>query len=327
MKKIYIIFITFCALAGVISCESDNGYNISTSIDKYETGENIRISNIAFHSNNTGLLCGGEKNSSGSIYKTTDGGETWTLCFHSDSLSVNDIFYLSDSIVYACGDSLLFLKSADAGDSWEIINMDNLPYEEYKVPYNSVYAFSENKIYLTGGEHYNKGLWSKTETGNYSWTHDTYDNQFNSMCFVSEYVGFFGGYGILIVTEDGGNTFDYIDLGSNNFTDLETDQNLTVYALSDSGTLYETTDLGYNWNTLINDSSEEFTDMDFGKNLSVICGKDGCIYLRYTNQSAWSKAGNIPAVNFYCSYVKDNDEVVLGSDNGVVYILNHKRTI
>ncbi len=328
MKKIFPVILIFSIIVGFISCETEpnNNNDIAVTILNININDSMKISQIVFNDVNTGFLCGGDKNISGSIYKTIDGGDSWTKCYHNDSLSVNDVFFLNDNVLFACGDSLLLLKSTDAGNTWETIRLDNLPYESYNVPYNSVLAFSEDKIYITGGEHYNKGLLSKTESGNYPWTHKTYDNQFNSMCFVSEYVGFFGGYGILLVTEDGGNNYDYIDLGNNDFVDLEIDNNLTVYALSDAGVLYSTSDLGYNWNTLIDDNKSEFTDMHFGDNLAVVCGRNGAVYLKYQNQVIWTKPNNIPSVNFYCSFAKSNDEVFLGSDNGNIYILNHRRT-
>lgn len=327
MKNLFFVIVGFCALATLVSCEDENENNNNTvKVDKFQISENLRIRSIEFISNTTGLLCCGEKNTSGSIYRTTDGGETWNRSFHSDSLSVNDVFYLNDTIVFACGDSLLFLKSKDGGNTWFVTELPNLPYEEYYVPYNSVYANSEENIFLIGGEHYYKGLWSETETGAYPWIHDSYDNQFNSMCFVSEYVGFFAGYGILIVTEDGGNTFDDIDLYGNDFVDLEIDKYLTVYALSDYGILYSTTDLGYNWTTEIDEYDTEFTDMYFGDNVSVVCGKSGIVYLRKENENSWTLTEGIPEVDFYSSFVKDNDEIVLGAANGEIYILNHKRT-
>lgn len=326
MKKLIPIIIAIIIIAIFTACDNENDYNFSITAKKYQISESVRICSISFKDNNEGLLCGGAKNGSGIIYKTLDGGENWTMVFHSDSLSVNDVFYLDDSVVYACGDSLLFLKSINGGNTWEIITLSNYPYQEYYVPYNSVYANSEENIFIVGGEHYNKGLWSETETGNYPWIHDSYDNQFNAMCFVNQYVGFFGGYGILIVTEDGGNTFDDIDLYGNNFVDLETDNNLVVYALSDYGILYSTTDLGYNWTTEINDYKSEFTDMCFAENLAVVCGKNGKMYLKNTTQNEWKIINDIPKVDYYCSFIKENEEIVLGSDNGEIYIFNHKRT-
>lgn len=325
-KNIYLILIICFALAVFSSCEKENNYSPKLTYDKFIIPGGMNIKSVDFISNNIGLVCGGSKNDSGSIYKTVDGGESWAMVFHSDSLSVNDVFYLNDSVVYACGDSLMLLKSVNGGNTWDLITLGNIPYQEYNVPYNSVYAHSENNICLVGGEHFNKGLWSETETGNYPWIHDSYDNQLNAICYVSEYVGFFGGYGILLVTEDGGNTFDNIDLSGNDFIDLEVDRNKTVYALSETGILYSTTDLGYNWTKEIDNNNAKFTDMSFGQNNSVICGKNGLLYTRKVSHFKWSKAEDLPKVNFNCSFVKDNDEIVIGSENGEIYIFNRKRT-
>lgn len=307
------------------ACDKDNNIDYQPKINEYQVGEDITICDIEFISDEFGLLCGGAKNDFGSIYKSTDGGETWTQTFRSDTLSVNDIFFLNDSVIYACGDSLMVLKSIDGGNNWVIIELPNVPWEDYYVPYNCIYANNEANIFAVGGEHYNKGLLSETEDGNLHWSHVSYDNQFNSICFVSEYVGFFGGYGILLVTEDGGNTFDYIDLEGNDFVDVETDKYNTVYALSENGFLYSTNDLGYNWNTEISSFQGGFNDLHFNQSIGIVCGNDGIIYRKETGISSWTKLKDVIDFNLHSVFVKPNGEVLIGAENGKVLMLDKKR--
>ena len=307
------------------ACDDESNIEYQPKITEFQVNEDISIVDIEFVSDEVGLLCGGAKNDFGSIYKSIDGGETWLPTFRSDTLSVNDIFYLNDSVVYACGDSLMVLKSYDGGDNWEIIDLSNLPWESYYVPYNCIYANSESNIFALGGEHYNKGLYSETESYNSNWTHTSYDNQFNTICFLSEYVGFCGGYGILMVTEDGGNTFDYIDLEGNDFVDIEVNIYNTVYALSENGYLYSSNDLGYNWNNEIISYQGGLNDMHFSESLGIVCGNNGIIYRKQTNESTWAKLNDVTDYNLYSVFVKSNGEVVLGAENGKVLILDKKR--
>lgn len=330
MKLLNIFIITLFIIAGLflVSCENDNEeYTNNTSIDKISIPESIRIRNITFNTDNNGLLCAGIKNTIGSIYKSNDGGNSWNRTYHSDSLSVNSLFYLNDTIVFACGDSLMLLKSVDAGENWDLINLTNYPLVDYYVPYYDIHANSEENIFVVGGEHFNKGIWSKTETGGYPWTHDTYDNQFYTMCWVSDYVGFFAGYGIIIVTEDGGNTFDYIDFEDDFFVDMEVDKNGIVYAVSDRGILYSTNDLGYNWTTEIDDYYATFVDMYIGEEKSVICGWKGVVYVKNNENTSWSELENMPNIDFYCTYINSQNEIFLGTNNGEIYILNKKRSV
>jgi photosystem II stability/assembly factor-like uncharacterized protein len=320
------LLITFLILTIVfISCDEQDEYDATVSVDKISIADTIRIRTIVFNGGDNGLLCGGNKNTSGSIYSTDDGGHNWIRKYHSDSLSVNSLFYLNDSVVFACGDSLMILKSIDGGQNWDIVNLDNYPFDEYYVPYHEIYANSEENIFAIGGEDYYKGLWSETETGNYPWTHDSYDNELASICFVSEYIGFFGGYGIMFVTEDRGNTFDYIDFEDEFFVDMEADEFGNVYAVSDRGLLYFSSDLGYNWSEEINDYYAEFTDLSLGEETSVVCGWDGIVYIKTKDSEKWTKTEDVPKLNYYCSCVNARNEIFLGSDNGEIYILNKKR--
>lgn len=329
MKSLFNITTIVLLLAGIIfvfsGCDDENNIEYKPKLTEYNVEESITICDIEFVSDQIGLLCGGEKNDFGSIYKSFDGGETWVQTYSSDSLSVNDIFFLNDTIVYACGDSLMILKSIDSGDNWEIMDLSNLPWEDYYIPYNCIFAINESNIFAVGGEHYNKGLLSETEEGNLHWSHSSYDNQFNTICFVSEYVGFFGGYGILMVTEDGGNTFDYIDLEGNDFVDIETNKYNTVFALSENGILYSTNDLGYNWNTEIRSYKGGFNDIHFNESFGIVCGNNGIIYRKESNEMSWTILKDVTNYNLHSVFVKSNGEVVIGTENGKVLMLDKKR--
>lgn len=326
LNNISLLLLVVALMFVFTACDDENNIEYKPKLTEYQIDEDIIICDIEFISDEIGLLCGGEKNNFGSIYKTIDGGETWLQTFRSDTLSVNDIFFLNDSIVYACGDSLMVLKSIDGGDNWETLALSNLPWEDYYVPFNCIFANDQSNIFAVGGEHYNKGLLSETEDGNVHWTHTSYDNQFNSICFVSEYVGFFAGYGILLVTEDGGNTFDFIDLEGNDFVDIETNIYNTVYALSENGILYSSSDLGYNWNTEINSYQGGFNDLHFNESIGIVVGNNGIIYRKETNGMTWIKLKDVTDYNLHAVFVKSNGEVVIGAENGKVLMLDKKRT-
>jgi photosystem II stability/assembly factor-like uncharacterized protein len=326
MKIFTLFFIVVTLIVSLSSCEEKIEDTQLPSIDIITLPESLIVSKIEFVNLTKGFLCGGQKNEYGSIYMTQDGGENWSKCFASDSLSVNDFYFLNDSVGFACGDSLMLLKTVDGGSNWSIVNLSNYPFEEYKNPYNAVYANSETNIFLVGGEHYNKGIYTETEVGGYPWYHESFDNQFNALCFVDESIGFFGGYGILIVTEDGGNTFDYIEFEGENFVDLEVDNNGAVYAVSDQGYVYYSEDLGYNWSTIVDDFDATFSDLSIGENLSVVCSTNGKVYFSYDETSYWEEFIGVPEQSYYCTFVNSKNEVFLGSDGGKIYILDKKRT-
>lgn len=307
-----------------LSCSENSVDDINLRIEKIKLNENIRINSITFRSPEEGILCGGIKNTLGCIYKTIDAGKTWQLKFKSDSLSVRDVFYLNDSTVFACGDSMLLLISHNAGDSWQIYKFENFPYDEYRVPYKNIHAFSDKKVILVGGEHFEKGLISKTETGNYPWTHVSHDNEFNSLCFVSDYVGFICGYGVVMVTEDGGNNFEYLDLGNGDFMDIEY-SNGDVYVLENSGTIHLSSDLGYTWFIDSNFWKDGFYDMAFGRDFVVVVGTNSKAYLKYFSQGQWKKIAGLDSDNFYSCYINSENVIYIGSDKGNLYILNRKR--
>lgn len=306
------------------SCENDRREQVSLNIEKIKLDSDFRINKIIFINNELGFLCGGHKNNSGYIYKTTDGGKTWQLKYNCDSLSIRNLYYVSDSLVLACGDSMLLVNSFNAGESWQVYKFANFPFEAYRVPYNDVYVKDTKKIILAGGEHFEKGLLSKTETGNYPWIHDSYDNQFNSMHFINEYVGIICGYGIALITEDGGNTYRYVDLGSDDFVDVEF-VNGEIYILGNSGIIYKSSDLGNNWIKEINLSSKGYTDHSIGNEFKIAVGLGGKAFLSYNYDLNWMEISNMPKQDFYTCFIRKDNIVFIGSDKGEIVVLNRIR--
>ena len=306
------------------SCESHRRERVSLNIEKIKLDNDFRINKIIFINKDLGFLCGGNKNNNGYIYKTTDGGNSWQLKYRCDSLSIRDIYYVSDSLILACGDSMLLLNSFNTGESWQVFKFANFPYEAYKVPYNAVYAKDLKKIVLAGGEHFEKGLLSKTETGNYPWVHDSYDNQFNSLHFVNEYFGIICGYGIVLLTEDGGNTYSFVDLGADDFVDVEF-VNGEVYILGSSGIIYKSSDLGYNCIKEINLILKGYNDLSIGEEFKIAVGLGGKAFLKYNNDLNWMEISNMPKQDYYTCFIREDNVVFIGSDKGEIVVLNRGR--
>jgi photosystem II stability/assembly factor-like uncharacterized protein len=54
----------------------------------------------------------------GYVYKSIDGGASWTAAYSAGAVDINAIAGLSDGTVYAVGNSNLIVKSEDGGTSW-----------------------------------------------------------------------------------------------------------------------------------------------------------------------------------------------------------------
>lgn len=150
------------------------------------------------------VLFGGEN---GYIWKSTDGGVSATLMDEGvvTSGDINDIQFLTDEVVYACGAGNTLKKSSNSGTSWTAIT---LPAAKAADDVATVWAFNENLIlvgYGTVG-----GLYYTTDAG-VTWNNDasiaattTINGISVCDCGVVYAAGASGGVGVLYRNVDGG---------------------------------------------------------------------------------------------------------------------------
>ena len=110
MKKLLLILL--CLPLIFSSCEKEE--KDSSTFNTINLGNNDSINNPI----NQGLK-GYATHYNGGTYKTTNGGESWTLKFHD---SFDDIDFIDENLGYASHllDGLTY-KTLDGGETWEII--------------------------------------------------------------------------------------------------------------------------------------------------------------------------------------------------------------
>lgn len=89
---------------------TDGGNSWSPNMNSYS------ITSVDFVSTTVGFACGG----SGTIYKTIDGGSTWSLLNSGITASLEDIHFISPTEGWASGYSGVILHTTDAGVNWTL---------------------------------------------------------------------------------------------------------------------------------------------------------------------------------------------------------------
>jgi hypothetical protein len=70
---------------------------------------------IHFSTTSNGYAIGDQ----GKIYKTTNGGDNWTVTTHSSNVYMTGITFLNENEGYICGYSGVILKTTNAGTTWD----------------------------------------------------------------------------------------------------------------------------------------------------------------------------------------------------------------
>ena len=264
----------------------------------------------------------------GEIYRTTDGGQEWTLVYSyvidpilSGPGWFDGIRVLNDDVAVALGDgtgegNLHFVRSIDKGATWtEITGVD--------------YLYASQAIYTWGTAVWNNGesVWftGTNSSSDTAYVYRSYDagvnwesyevstdcgREIRGITFINDTdgmaVGRNGGAdesvdGIPFVTKDGGETWDLVDSpvttadGWVNSVAMVPGTN-RIMAFCDYGEVFFTDDLGDNWTPVPVASAlsgcdfvgSVVLDNDFGYFFTYNSTSNPGKVVRYTNQSAGS---------------------------------------
>ena len=126
----------------------------------------------------------------GSVYKTVNGGNSWTTnSLGSENDMINSMFFTDRDTGFAVGFTAGIMYYTDnGGNTWSQINTG------FTNPLYSVYFTSHNIGYAVGGDGYSTGTIIKTSDGGNTWTQATSTNlTFNCVQFPDANTGYAAG--------------------------------------------------------------------------------------------------------------------------------------
>ncbi|MEA2374132.1 MAG: hypothetical protein QOD53_595, partial [Thermoleophilaceae bacterium] len=206
-----------------------------------------------FTDDDTGIAAIG----AGVIYRTKDGGSTWTLVANPPR-EIRGLWFTDASNGYAVGDDDLAIKTSDGGQSWQ-----SLPKPPTKDDLVSIRCADQNTCLITTRQAHE--LLRTTDGG----AHFTSISPATQKLFAAAYASHsravaLGQSGTTVVSDDSGDTFSRIggDLGGS-FTDLRASSSSVAYAFGPAGSLARTTDGGATWLEMDAATSDRVVDVSF----------------------------------------------------------------
>ncbi|MDP3829681.1 MAG: T9SS type A sorting domain-containing protein [Ignavibacteriaceae bacterium] len=243
--KILFIFLTFLLMSDIAVPQ---WYPIGTN----NSGFFVIVS---FANENTGW---GVRNDPMRIFKTVDGGGTWSIKYQPTA-PITSIFFLDEQIGWFSTIQGNLFYTSDGGDNWAI-RFSGLYWHM-----EDIYFFDSLNGIAAGND--GAGTIFKTTDGGSNWQLVHQEEQGTALNFLNNSIGWCGSFGKLLKTTNDGENWNLLPgvisgrIGKVNFL-IESIGWLSSY---DNDSLYFTSDGGNSWITrLTNVVDFYFTDLNYG---------------------------------------------------------------
>jgi photosystem II stability/assembly factor-like uncharacterized protein len=246
MKRHFLLF--FILLTGV-GCKKEQVELIP--FKKIDTGLQGNLYVLA-RLNNHKILAAGGHAGNGRVLISEDNGNSWQLLAGETEGAITALA-IADSLTWYAGTSTAFAyKTQDGGTHWEKLWV-NTPYPpQYRKPVRRI-AKTDNStfFFVLGGDFEAGGIWKTPDAGT-TWKAHTFNFELRDMVFANPYTGVACGYGNMIMTTDGGETWTYSPCSNGYFMKLNYDENKKWWAVSFNGGVYSTASPAYGWSEKLN---------------------------------------------------------------------------
>jgi photosystem II stability/assembly factor-like uncharacterized protein len=273
-NRVAMVLIMSC---GLLACNKDDVARSGRSWTKLQTGTTQDIV-VEFANENLGLIAGGD------IFRTTNGGSTWSKTFTGSS---GKTFLALDMIdaenAVAVGTGIIY-KTEDSGQSWQSLASPVINGTFWGVAFVTrmvgFVAEGSGKIY-------------KTTDGGVSWTNpgSIATPPLIYIRFVDTNLGFAsGGSGTILKTADGGNTWNTVPYSSAQVTGIYFVDASVGYAFEHNGSVKKTVNGGASWSNQTSGVNTALRAMKFfDVNNGFAVGDSGVILSTTNGGTTWTK--------------------------------------
>jgi len=264
------------------------------------------------------FVCGGDKSGQGFIYRSTNQGNTWERVLKTENLSVNAMFYSPDAGYWAGGDSISLWRSED-GINWTQNPEAPCYWSNCRNPYHAVHVWKQHLFFGVGGEYFQRGITSRSTTGNSYWVQLYWPNQFNDLLVASKGDGehvYIAGYAMVLHSSDSAQNFSDMNMREKNYIAIRQNSK-GIFMLSEDGSVFQLEQDAWEH---VSASAGRFRDMDFNTREGLVAGDDGRVFRvnllgREPRLYAFPDGKNLSAVKGI------NDDFLIGTRSGNLYYL------
>lgn len=309
----FYFLIFFCAF---ITCR----HSETLEYKKYESGVNTNLYSIAWQNQSTIIIAGGKTWYESTIVKSSDKGIHWKQ-LPIDGRGIYSICKDKTENIYGCGlDKKIYLVK-DQAASYNLFG-------DY-IFFRSMAAWSSKNMFMCGGEAFRIGYIYKVslEDNNLTKVFEI-ERELNVIHVFDSLKWLAAGFGIVLSTNNGGMSWDTVDVSGDHFTDICFIQDSIGYLCGIGGSIFKTRNYGKSW-TILRDASSAFISNEpfhcicfKDENNGFVAGESGIVWKTEDGGKNWNQINELPCVNYYDIQFHDGEYWLCGAEGTILSIKN-----
>lgn len=238
-------------------------------------------------------IVGGDRHSRNDFYQSDDNGATWQLFHYDAQLYSNKAIYCITEYANAiyCGsfDGKMFKNAGTANNEWQLGLGDSWWYTFTGVAFNNA-----GMGFAAANSGFEKGLIVRFLPDMQLQQVDSFPFAINDVAFVDDRLGYAVGYGALLQTKDGGNTWQQLNLTDDNYRALFITDRDNIWTVGFNGTIAHITEDGRAFKKVKNGqnplgNTDRYIDITFAGDEGYIVGEKGVVLYTADAGKRWQK--------------------------------------
>lgn len=318
MNSYYRLFLLFCLVLASSSCRKDLLSPAATQQLDAHTQDDLN--RIIFVNDTLGFAAGGDKYFSSVLLRTTDGGLSWQpyTFTGSDSKAVYGLAY-NGTGAYGVGYDGKIYHYNDAAGDWQRFQS---PAWEWL---QQIAFATPDKAFIVTGEGYRAGkLFRMDPAFNFSLV-DTFEFQLADIQFPDNRTGYVSGYGAVLKTADGGDSWQLQHVKGDFFRAISCVGPDLVWIVGYNGTIIHTADGGQHWDKQRNGDNPllkkyRLRAVYFKDSRTGYAAGDKGLVLKTTDGGAhWSEFERFTDNDIKCMTMHPDGSLWFGGANGTLF--------
>lgn len=270
------------------------------------------------------VVCGGDEQHR-VLLITVNGGENWQKGIFLDQPDdfINTIFFINRDTGF-CGDGeVIIRRTIDGGLHWHSFYDQTWPIPQNRI-LRKIWFTDTTNGFICGGKGLGHGMIYKTENTGASWNWTAYDHEYRAVCFANQSNGLVGGYGSLLITDDGGHSFHNSSFTGYYITGIDVgddgcywicDLNGVIFKSCDGGNTLHQSRKGTGWSI----NSRQLNDIAVSSDGKIAAaGPSGFVTVSSDGGQNWNDYMSFSGTDIYrIKWLSESIIMAVGSNGGV----------